>query len=823
MILSDVFENLVEVDESKESVSRDVDHDDDHDRAVLGSLHEQILRNDKRSQSVNDVTQQQQPPSLQASLSSSALSDAVFMTHHDTSSRQKSQHKSCISRRSAFSFIDQAQQEPADQRPLPAERHRRFTSMVVPKFSSSFIMEDMFREDEGEGTSDNSSQSSSQASKRKGNNNRPFLSAFEFMKNESQRKVGNHVLKNKLMPSITTASNSSGSGSSSSRSSHWSHSTGALSDIKLDQMVHQPTFSFIEQGRSTSSSLLQPCFQEIDSSSDDSDDVDGSKERQEESVGKKVVQSMLQSDCEMQLLHHTARWEKFQEKKTKRLDSLRKLCKRGEQTQKTIDEMSEKLHRLEAQQSEAVAKEDFEAAEIYRQQQESLQNSMCELNVYLTRTIHVKLKKERERLQQLLMQEEEGFLQPLLRCCETAQQTRTRHLQQFIQDTDRLKASAMEAVKAKQTALESEKSELALDIQLLHENERDLEGLIAEATHEAEQEKQGLVQEVEQLQEEMDALKRQWQQLEAEKAKKEREIQTWTLAIEKTKNEFKEEAEGLNNERSDVEERRLALEKKEEELKEEEEKVNRTWTRWIKEKQVMENDVQWTVDKIRELEETNRRDKRMAADMELLSLKLEQLESREQMREEANAKDIKRLEEKMMELRQCIHKRTSELQQKEESCLQLMEAIGQLGQQIQRLTKYKERAVRREQFTNASKYMLQIETCQGFLKEKEAALAKEEEGRLENDSHGEDESDKEKELECWKDELSKLEKEYESIKEEQASMAKKGRQQLTKELFMTPNHGVDWVPSEFATQYPSKAPIWGDYLVSFDVHNRTKF
>lgn len=142
--------------------------------------------------------------------------------------------------------------------------------------------------------------------------------------------------------------------------------------------------------------------------------------------------------------------------------------------------MKNEIDEVDHKKQQALDTEDFEAAHKYAIRKEKMEKDYADLS---SRNFHDHIRKEWEQLINILQQESQHAEQ-MAKCCQEVEEERRRRFETFAADKERLHKDTIKRMEQQRAAIESEKSEIAFDLDMWSQNHTDLDERMEEAVQE---------------------------------------------------------------------------------------------------------------------------------------------------------------------------------------------------------------------------------------------------------------------------------------------------------------------------------------------------
>ncbi|GAN06173.1 hypothetical protein MAM1_0114d05653 [Mucor ambiguus] len=622
--------------------------------------------------------------------------------------------------KSSFSFINQGD----SAKPIsPVAKHQPL------KFSSSFIMEDFMDSDEDRASS------ISDKSAKKDNINK-YLSLMEGQPSKftDKKRNGSRKGKEKLIQSMLDHS------------------------VSSDRLVGQAplfksAFNFINRAPSTTdiSNATSPSLPE------------------EEKVFA-MSKSIIKPDKEMALLQASTCWQKIQKKKLMQVQRIKKHYEDQIKYGKMVHEMKDEINSIDSKKRQALVSEDYEAAHKYAILGENMEKDYADL---LSSNFQDQIGKEWEHLIQILQQEAQNA-ENMVKCCQEVKDERRRRFETFAADKERLHKETVKQMEKQRAAIESEKSEIAFDLDMWNQNHTDLDERMEEAVQSEVKRKKSLETKSTAIQRQLniEELRQRLRQLESEQLTVNEELQDVEAIIENKLTVFKKEVDEDNNEKKTIEARQEEVQQKLNSLDEQDAKIERDLEDQKATRHLHEQELEHL------LTQTGQADERVQSSKTEQSVLKDLLNSVIEKRGQTVSQHdaaIRRFRESIARKSREIKSIQDELYQCEQACVDLEENSTKVTIKLKSLDKLKKLAIENGQFERAGALSLKIKAAQSTLVKLE-----------ESKDHQNDISLVNNRLATAKNELATLEQDLITLKNEQTTnlglILEQLRQQLNESL-----------------------------------------
>lgn len=139
--------------------------------------------------------------------------------------------------------------------------------------------------------------------------------------------------------------------------------------------------------------------------------------------------------------------------------------------------MKNEISAIAHEKQQALDSENYEAAHKYAVQGEKMEKDYADL---LSRNFQDRIRKEWEQLICILQQESQDA-ETMARCCQEVKDERRRRFETFAADKERSHKEIVKQMEQQRAAIESEKSEIAFDLDMWSQNHTDLDERMEEA------------------------------------------------------------------------------------------------------------------------------------------------------------------------------------------------------------------------------------------------------------------------------------------------------------------------------------------------------
>ncbi|KAF1800764.1 hypothetical protein FB192DRAFT_1121525 [Mucor lusitanicus] len=190
-----------------------------------------------------------------------------------------------------------------------------------------------------------------------------------------------------------------------------------------------------------------------------------------------MSKSIIKPDKETTLLQASTRWQKIQKKKSTQVQRIKKQYEDQIKYQKMVHEMKNEISAIAHEKQQALDSENYEAAHKYAVQGEKMEKDYADL---LSRNFQDRIRKEWEQLICILQQESQDA-ETMARCCQEVKDERRRRFETFAADKERSHKEIVKQMEQQRAAIESEKSEIAFDLDMWSQNHTDLDERMEEA------------------------------------------------------------------------------------------------------------------------------------------------------------------------------------------------------------------------------------------------------------------------------------------------------------------------------------------------------
>ncbi|KAL9545346.1 hypothetical protein MBANPS3_007195 [Mucor bainieri] len=560
---------------------------------------------------------------------------------------------------SSFSFINQGD---GAKLTSPAEKHQPL------KFSSSFIMEDFVDSDEDQVSS------RSNKSMKKENTNK----YFSLMENHSsaftkKKPNGSRKGKGKLTQSLLDHSVSPG------RLAEQTPLTKSAFDF-----IHQQAPSTPDTSNATSPSLLE-----------------------EEKVHV-MSNSILKPDKETVLLQASTRWQKIQKKKLMQMQRIKQHYEDQMKYQKTVHEIKDELDAIDGMKRQALDSEDYEAAHKHAIRDEKMKKDYADL---LSRNFQNQIRREWEQLIHILQQESQDA-ENMAKCCLEVKDERQRRFETFAADKKRLHEETVKQMEQQRAAIESEKSEVAFDLDMWNQNHTDLDERMEEAVLAEVKRKKLLEATSTTIQQNIEELRQKLKRLESEQLTVNNELQDIEAVIKGKLAVFKEEVDEDSNEKKTIEARQEEIQQKLNSLDEQDAKIERDMEDQKATQNMNKRELEHLLTQMGQADERAQSSKTEQNNLQDLLNSV--IEKRDQTVAQHNAA-IRRSRESIARKNQEINSIQDELYQCEQACIDLEENSTKITIKLKNLDKLKKLAIENDQFEKAGALSLKIKAAQSSL------------------------------------------------------------------------------------------------------------
>ncbi|CAO3638461.1 unnamed protein product [Mucor fragilis] len=422
--------------------------------------------------------------------------------------------------KSSFSFINQD----SSAKSLHVAKHQPL------KFSPSFIMEDFMDSDE-----DRASSKSDKSIKKENINKYFSLMDDDHSTFTDKKRNGSRKGKGKLAHSMMDQS------------------------VSLDQTngrapLNKSAFHFINQAplstdasNATSPSLLE-----------------------EEEIHV-MSKSIIKPDKETILLKASTRWQKIQKKKSSQVQRIKKHYEDQIKYQQMGHKMKDEIVDIGHKKQQALDLENYEAAHKYAIQEEKMEKSYADL---LARNFQDQIRKEWEQLIDILQQESQDA-EKMAKCCQEVKDERRRRFETFATDKERSHQQTIKQMEQQRATIESEKSEIAFDLDMWSQNHTDLDERMEEAVQLETKRKKSLESTSTAIQHSIEELRQKLKQLESKQLTVNKELQDVEAIIKDKLSAFDEEIAEDSTEKRTIEARQEEIQQKLNSLDEQDAKIER--------------------------------------------------------------------------------------------------------------------------------------------------------------------------------------------------------------------------------------------------------
>ncbi|KAL7326521.1 hypothetical protein PS15p_208851 [Mucor circinelloides] len=481
-----------------------------------------------------------------------------------------------------------------------------------------------------------------------------------------------------------------------------------------------------------------------------------------------MSKSIIKPDKETVLLQASTRWQKIQKKKSMQVQRIKKYYQDQIKYQYMAHEVKNEIDEVDHKKQQALDTEDFEAAHKYAIRKEKMEKDYEDLS---SRNFHDHIRKEWDQLICILQQESQHAEQ-MAKCCQEVEEERRRRFETFAADKERLHKDTIKRMEQQRAAIESEKSEIAFDLDMWSQNHTDLDERMEEAVQEEVKRKKTLEATSASIQLSIDELRQKLKQLESEQLTVNNELKGVEAIIKDKLDAFSEEVAVDNTEKKTIEERQEEIKQKLNLLDEQDAKIERDMEGQKATQQSNEQDLEHLITQKKKANERVESSKTEQSILKDLSSSM--IQNRDTMVAQHKA-EIKRYQKSIAHKSQEIKSIQDELYQCEQACIDLEENSTKITIKLKSLDKLKKLAIENGQFEKAGALSVKIKAAQSYLMRLEESKDSLGDNSLLNDR-----------LKTAKNELHALEQELISLRNNQktelGSVLEQLKQQLNEKL-----------------------------------------
>ncbi|KAL9555318.1 hypothetical protein PS6_002930 [Mucor atramentarius] len=477
-----------------------------------------------------------------------------------------------------------------------------------------------------------------------------------------------------------------------------------------------------------------------------------------------MSKSIIKPDKETVLLQASTRWQKIQKKKSMQVQRIKKYYQDQIKYQYMAHEVKNEIDEVDHKKQQALDTEDFEAAHKYAIRKEKMEKDYEDLS---SRNFHDHIRKEWDQLICILQQESQHAEQ-MAKCCQEVEEERRRRFETFAADKERLHKDTIKRMEQQRAAIESEKSEIAFDLDMWSQNHTDLDERMEEAVQEEVKRKKTLEATSASIQLSIDELRQKLKQLESEQLTVNNELKGVEAIIKDKLDAFSEEVAVDNTEKKTIEERQEEIKQKLNLLDEQDAKIERDMEGQKATQQSNEQDLEHLITQKKKANERVESSKTEQSILKDLSSSM--IQNRDTMVAQHKA-EIKRSQKSIAHKSQEIKSIQDELYQCEQACIDLEENSTKITIKLKSLDKLKKLAIENGQFEKAGALSVKIKAAQSYLMRLEESKDSLGDNSLLNDR-----------LKTAKNELHALEQELISLRNNQRSVLEQLKQQLNEKL-----------------------------------------
>ncbi|CEI97472.1 hypothetical protein RMCBS344292_11604 [Rhizopus microsporus] len=406
------------------------------------------------------------------------------------------------------------------------------------------------------------------------------------------------------------------------------------------------------------------------------------------------------------------RWETFQEKKKFKRTHLQGLYSKQQHIHEQIQKIKQKLdHTLQLKQ-DAIEKEQFLSVRDFQKQADQYKKQLDTLANTNLHDIQSQIRSAWKEMAEILAEEPEKS-NDMVDILEEEKKKRQQIFDQYTKKIDQQDAQLLEGIKEKRQDIESQKSEIALDLELWDRSDAELQERMYETVLEETEKKNELEKMTNQIQDEINELLEKVKALEQEKkkykdtiAKLDEAIETKLKPVKKERREHEQELELIKKRQKELNEKSAQLDKEDARINIEIERHSQEKSKGLKELEELERNIAFVAS--RQLNGKQEAE-------ELLNILQSSIERRDQAIDNERAR-LRQAKENLLANTKVINELQSTEYAQEQQQLQLDYNMSKLTAWLNNLNIQKRLAIEADQYEKAAEICDQIKAVDEQLK-----------------------------------------------------------------------------------------------------------